>query len=154
MIKPKTYEAKMEDDGPTIIGYPDMAFTDSLGPCLGIGLLNKTSKKGYLQHIYFGDNYKKVIEQAISEAERPEELELVLAGNVPTPKSEIFDVSDVEDFRKDESNQRKNLLKYLDYLEIPKNNIRTYLPAKPSDNVYKITVNTNKMKIYVEKKGY
>ena len=150
MKKQEIYEVDMDDDNPLVINYPDIGVTDALGPCIGVALLNKISRRGYLDHVETG-NYRKVIDLALSEAGKPGELELVLAGNVPLLEEDIIRIDTVENFRNDEKRIRKNLMDYINICGIPKNNVRTYFPNNPSLISYKMIVDTKKSKIDVER---
>jgi len=72
------------------ITYPDRAETGGVGPCIALGILNKSSRVGYLAHYDpLHDFSDSILDQALAEAESPHDLDVVVAGNVPPLPEEL-----------------------------------------------------------------
>jgi len=129
------------------IEYPDSAETGGLCPCVGIAILNKKSKVGYLAHyILLHDFSESILDQAISECSSLSDLEVAIAGNILDPRE--------QECEEDEALVRGYAAKTMKILTVEKGvkNVQNFLVNEPSDDYsFALYIFTKEGKIRVEK---
>ena len=145
-----------------IVHYPDEIEIYGMGPCIGIGILNKKSRTGYVGHFIPQDkiNVKLVVDRALAEAEQVSDLEIALAGNQIGTKGEWEGYSDIaescgfsrfsyESHVKVHKKYEQFLKKMLKSLGFKKKQISIHFETLPGLGSYNIIVDTAKGKIEV-----
>jgi len=84
------YEVDLDVEESMIVQFPDKVETGGIASCMGVGILNHRKRKGYLGHYnYLDDSSEALMNEAISEATHIGDLEVVLAGNIPSKRTEV-----------------------------------------------------------------
>lgn len=135
------------------VEYPDKAETGVLGPCHGIGILNRKKGLGYLGHFLNDTNAgEDLINQAIQESESIRDLHIALAGNTPLSRADVEDIGEnYEMSLASYKNHAKWLLDLLQSKGFHVTQIQNYLVDQPSEDSYAMEVDTKTRKITVRK---
>ena len=133
--------------------YPDKIETNGITSCLGIGILNKKDRIGYLGHYVNGvSSPESLIDRAVDEAHDIGDLEVALAGNIPLSRESLE--GDVKSFEEALEAYRKHgrwALQMVRSKGIKEGNIRVWFGENPLDNYYfSMTVDTEKNTIKIE----
>jgi len=147
----------VEVDDFTRVCYPDKAETGGISPCIGLGILNRKNRMGYLKHAYPYVYEKKVgdfelfLDQAIIEAEDINDLEIALAGNIPLPEEEFENASNFQRQLEAHRHYNRLLINMIKAKGIKNKNIQNHLAEKPNpDYSYVMCVDTEEAKIEVK----
>ena len=136
---------EVDFDEPKVAYFPDKLRTDGLGPCMGVGILNKKKKIAYLGHyLSFDKSSTSLIDMAISENGGVDGLEAVLAGNIPIVEESPDKIKDINAI----ISHGKYILKYIQDKGIKK--INNHLADKYAPGAYRILIDTEKSKTDVK----
>ncbi|MFH1503274.1 MAG: hypothetical protein ABIE36_01300 [Candidatus Diapherotrites archaeon] len=129
---------------PKVVEYPDKVETGGISGCMGVGILNHKTKKGYLGHYIAEDKTSKsLINRAIHEAQNISDLEVALAGNIPLNKEAAKDSEgDFDDRLKICRAHGKWAFEMVKLKGINIKNIKNYLQKNPSEDSYEIFIDT------------
>jgi len=138
---------------PKVVEYPDKVETGGISTCMGVGILNRQSKKAYLEHYITNDKTSEsLVDRAIKEAENIGDLEVVLVGNSPLSEEDtkLFE----GDFKESLDSFREHgkwAFEMVKSKRINIKNIKNYLKNYPNENSYEIFIDTEINKIKVKK---
>ncbi|MDO8660547.1 MAG: hypothetical protein Q7K43_01535 [Candidatus Woesearchaeota archaeon] len=83
------YDIDSESE-PKIVQHPDKIETGGIATCMGVGILNHRTRKGYLGHYFnFDTSSEALVNRAIKEAQNMGDLEVALAGNIPLSREDV-----------------------------------------------------------------
>ena len=147
----KFYEADMGKEF-IVVKYPDKAETGGISTCMGVGVLNHKTKKGYLGHyIIYDKTSESLINRSVNEAQDMGDLEVVLVGNIPLSEEESKHLE--EDFKGSLESHREHgkwALEMIKSKGINLKNIQNYLQNYPCADSYEMIVDTEKVTIKVK----
>jgi len=137
------------------VAYPDKLDTLGVASCLGIGILNKKERIGYLGHYCGCDgDFTSLIDQAVREAGKISDLEVAVVGLTRATEEECKRFgADFKVYLEMEREDMELLMAALKSKGIKKKNIRTYFSKKAVENYsYSIFIDTETctMKVKLE----
>ena len=136
------------------VGFPDSAITRGIGSCLGIAILNKDEKIGYLGHFigYPEEEVEFIADLAIKEAGNPGKLEVIVAGNMPVSLEGEDIWINIEFGNRAEIDYNAWLRRMLRERGIK--NLFEYLLVYPVNFSYEMEVDTEKLLVDVREEHY
>jgi len=129
---------------PMVVEYPDKVETGGISGCMGVGILNHKTKKGYLGHYIAEDKTSEsLINRAIHEAQDISDLEVALAGNIPLNEEDVkLSGGDFYDTLKSHREHGKWALEMVKSKGIDVKNIKNNLQIFPTEDSYGVFIDT------------
>ena len=139
---------------PKLVQYPDKIETGGIDTCMGVGILNHRTRKGYLGHYVSGDTSSEdLVDRAISEAQNVGDLEVALAGNSPQSKEEVAVYNgNFEEILESDRAHGRWALQMVKSKGITR--IQNYLEENPNEDSYEMIVDTEQRKIEVNREEF
>ena len=158
----KYFEVDANDQ--TIVEFPDKAEPCGIGPCVGVGIMNRKFKRGYLGHFLSSTTDPEIlIDLALIEARKPNQLEVILVGNNPTLfqleedctlEDDYFSTNEIHEYEELSAlvtKEHEDWLKKMVYSKgIPRKNITLRISANPKITAYGLLVDTESGKITIK----
>ena len=150
MIK---YHTIKSGEKPKVISFPGKAKIEGIETCMGVAILNYRKRKAYVgEYFNFDTSSEALVDQAISEARKIGDLEVVLVGNIPLSRADAeFCKDDFQTVLEQYREHERWALQMLESKGITR--VRNHLEQDPVDGFYKMMVYTATKRIEVEKCG-
>lgn len=138
---------------PGIVEYPNKLETGGISTCTGVAILNHKTKKGYLGHYIPQDTSSEyLIDRAIKESSNINDLEVMVAGNLPLSRNDVLEFGyDFDEVSELSNKHGRWTIEMIKSKGIKLKKIKSYLQETPGEYYYNMTVDTEVKKIEIEK---